>query len=473
MSTSPSLGNKAEEYNEDDEAIDDLELVLLSSIIQCLFVIVRAYADACKCLLGQHIHKERVLSRSLPIRCVRPTWENFSTRVNDTVFRKMFRMSCTCFMRLCQEVKVAVGAPVFKAENDVHSNHDLIGETPLWAIKQLGGLLPGELKIAILLRLLAGACYIDLIPLFYISETSVWNVFHDAVIWICKTFHFPLRKMLLNKDWVALKKIAAEFGEQMEQIYNGCFGSIDGIALRVKCFSTNEVPDPGNYYCRKGFYALNVQAICDRKKRFLWCSTGHKGGTHDSRAFLETQLFDILVEIAEELQKEGLYIAGDSAYALAVFLLTPYDNAAPKSIEDAFNFFHSSCRIFIECSFGELVMRWGIFWRRLAFKASKVGGVIQAAMLLHNFIVEERELSDRETDCNFFENFNYDESNRNRNAHGEVPDAIVTDNDEPKPKGRQDKRLEDLKKLGSKLRNTLATNLAAKNYVRPLQSGMH
>ena len=39
------------------------------------------------------------------------------------------------------------------------------------------------------------------------------------------------------------------------------------------------------------------------------------------------------MEVAEELQKESIHIAGNSAYALAVFLLTPYDNAAPKSIE--------------------------------------------------------------------------------------------------------------------------------------------
>ena len=75
-----------------------------------------------------------------------------------------------------------------------------------------------------------------------------------------------------------------------------------------------------------------IQAICDRKKRFLWCSTGHKGGTHDSRAFSETNLYKILDKLAEELAKEGLYFAGDSAYALAVFLLTSFDNPGAKSM---------------------------------------------------------------------------------------------------------------------------------------------
>jgi hypothetical protein len=283
--------------------------------------------------------------------------------------------------------------------------------------------------------------------------------------------------MLKDRDWPALQSIASEFAKRTDGIYNGCIGALDGLALRVKCFTMSEVPDPGNYYCRKGFYALNVQAICDRKKRFLWCSTGHKGGTHDSKAFFETKLYDLLENMADDLQEKGLYLAGDSAYALMVFLLTPHDDAGPKSMQDAFNFYHSSSRIFIECSFGELVMRWGIFWRRLNFGARKVGAIIQAAMLLHNFILNEREIDatgeiDAKIDSSYFQNFAFDESELSRQAHSDPPEALVTDNDEPKPRGRLDKRKEELKVLGVKLRETLTINLAAKGYVRPLQMGM-
>lgn len=36
-------------------------------------------------------------------------------------------------------------------------------------------------------------------------------------------------------------------------------------------------------------------------------------------------------------------------------------------------------------------MRWGIFWRTLQFDIVKIGNIIEAAMLLHNFIINERE----------------------------------------------------------------------------------
>ena len=47
----------------------------------------------------------------------------------------------------------------------------------------------------------------------------------------------------------------------------------------------------------------------------------------------------------------GMYIVGDSAYALRGFLLVPYSNAKP---EDAFNYFLSCMRISVECAFEEI-----------------------------------------------------------------------------------------------------------------------
>ena len=65
------------------------------------------------------------------------------------------------------------------------------------------------------------------------------------------------------------------------------------------------------------------------------------------------------------LYEHGLYILGDSAYSLESFLLCPYLQPMSKSAEDAFNFYHFSARITVECAFGEIDLRWGIFWKRL------------------------------------------------------------------------------------------------------------
>ena len=62
-----------------------------------------------------------------------------------------------------------------------------------------------------------------------------------------------------------------------------------------------------------------------------------------------------------------------------------------KTAEDNFNYFHSSSRISIECSFGKSDMQWRILWRPLAFSMKHNTQIINACLRLHNFIVDLRE----------------------------------------------------------------------------------
>lgn len=110
------------------------------------------------------------------------------------------------------------------------------------------------------------------------------------------------------------------------------------------------------------------------------------------------------------------HAAGDSAYVLLSFMLIPYAidlNDAAWKYEDNFNYHLSSARIWIECAFGELIMRWGTFWRRLTFGIDMCGDTTIASMLLHNFIIDHR-IVDNDTNC--FSNFNVSEEDMLQNA---------------------------------------------------------
>jgi hypothetical protein len=144
------------------------------------------------------------------------------------------------------------------------------------------------------------------------------------------------------------------FAAASDGVFRGCIGALDGLAVKMKCPTLSDlIPDPGNYFCRKGFYALNVQAICDKLRRFIWVSTGHKGSTHDSLAFDGTHLNKVLAEMADKLLSKGLFFVGDSAFPLLSYLLVPYDSPDSMSPEDAFNYWLSNSRIQIECAFGK------------------------------------------------------------------------------------------------------------------------
>ena len=246
---------------------------------------------------------------------------------------------------------------------------------------------------------------------------------------------------------------------------------IDGIAIRIRSpqIKADGAEDPGNYYCRKGFYALNAQAICDSKKRILWISTGHKGSTHDSLAFADTKLYNLLDEKKKYLYKHRLFVIGDSAYGLSSNMIVPYDNAQSNSMNDAFNYYHSRTRIHIECAFGEIIMRWGIFWRKLAFSLHNNGKIINACCHLHNFFIEERlqEAEYENDDSDFTKTYNHNKDDQFTVADGEAVFPLVTDNNEPSAGGRP--RLDT---LGAKIRNNMAIALQTMNLIRPLHDNM-
>ena len=173
----------------------------------------------------------------------------------------------------------------------------------------------------------------------------------------------------------------------------GAIGAIDGWLVRIvrPSWFRDKIKNPTTFFSRKGFFALNVQCIVDDRKKVLWVSYSYKGGSHDSSCFKESKLYEFLKTVRHDLFNLGYYFLGDSAYAIESFILTPYDGASPQTPEDDFNFYQSSARITVECAFGEIDLRWGIFWKRLTCSLDHASVIIEGAMRIHNFIVDYRE----------------------------------------------------------------------------------
>ena len=69
----------------------------------------------------------------------------------------------------------------------------------------------------------------------------------------------------------------------------------------------DRILNPVTFFSRKGFYALNVQCIVDDRKKVLWVSYSHKGGSHDSSCLRETKLYDELIKMRDDLYRLGYY----------------------------------------------------------------------------------------------------------------------------------------------------------------------
>ena len=419
-----------------------------------------------------HITFIETISKCIERRCYnkkhslpRRNWSEIYNVLPDKLFRRMFRMKKEWFNDVRDQIIETIGEEIFKTEHYLEENAKLIPTTE--ACNRWGGIVSVEIKLAITIRMLAGASYLDLILSYGIKSAEVYKIFHECKDWINLSFKFPLVDYIKTEDLEALRGISDDFSSRSNGVFTGCIGAIDGLAVRIRCPSStvDGIEDCGNYYCRKGFYALNIQAICDSHKRIIWLSSGHKGSIHDSAAFAETLLIDLLKLKSEFLYKNRLFLIGDSAYTLASYLITPHDNADSQSMEDDFNYYHSSCRINIECSFGEIIMRWGIFWRKLQFSLKETGKIINAAVLLHNFLIDKRDGTiESQIERTYFANFNIDEEDNRTNA--EVASPLVTDNNEPHRGGRP--TIDD---RGKEIRNTLTVMLRTHELHRFLNNG--
>ena len=196
-----------------------------------------------------------------------------------------------------------------------------------------------------------------------------------------------------------MQEIEDGFSALSGKIMKGIVGAIDGIAIKLSKPRMSDCPNPADYFCRKGFYSLNVQAICDSNRQFRWVSSCCTGATHDSTAYGLANLRDHVDNGDLNFDDEvgGIRyrcIIGDDAYSIHKGIVTPYssrsvvnDSAVSATAKDSFNFWHSSSRIRIECAFGELTTRWRILGRPLQVALKRAGVVVAVCMLLQNFCI--------------------------------------------------------------------------------------
>jgi len=454
-------------------------LFVLSSLQVYLALTKFCLQHLCKCEEMSRIAKERHPRRRL-------LWKQFRDSLSDRIFRRMFRMSKECFEKLTQDIINAVGEEEFKSEEYLNTKLHVERDDVSASNKRKrmfhahsytsGGYICGEVKLALTLRLLSGASYLDVAIIYCCGYTYTYEIFHDTLQkWINNDDVIPYAGLKYLDDFVKMKEVAKGFSQTGSHngIIAGCIGAIDGWLVKIRCPKTSDgFKNITGFYCRKGFYAVNVQAIVNYNKEVLFRSIMCRGSEHDSSAFKRSPMYVRLMEKFEELYNLGYYFVGDSAYALRSFLMVPYDNAAPQSKEDAFNYHHSTCRIWVECAFGEIDMRWGILWRPLQFQFSQNTQVIDACMRLHNFLVRNREMngnkSTRSEDYCAYEAETLEFIHENpTDIAGGVSNDNIPSND---GSGRLPTVEATSKSAGSNLRDDIRNRLANNGQTRPAVS---
>ena len=116
--------------------------------------------------------------------------------------------------------------------------------------------ISGEVKVALTLRYLAGASYLDLFMAYHIEANTIGTIIGVVIQeWICHPKVYPIdfyNDVMLNPT--RLEQVSRDFSRGSGWILRGCFGAIDGWLVKIKCPTLDEVANPGKYMSRKVFF---------------------------------------------------------------------------------------------------------------------------------------------------------------------------------------------------------------------------
>lgn len=228
-----------------------------------------------------------------------------------------------------------------------------------------------------------------LLTLWYLSNTETFRQVSDRFDLTKSSAHRVLQSSLnfiisLKDDFIRWPHTLQEKQEISEgfrdlQGIDGVIGAIDGTHIRIVRPGVNQ----RDYYNRKKYHSILMQAICTSDKRIIDVHIGEPGSMHDSRMLRRSPIYTIAQ--ADPDFFGPFCLLGDSAYSNSQWLVTPFrDNGALTAEQHEFNYRHSATRVKIENTFSDLK----IVLRRLKKFDNLITEIVlncvMASCILHN-----------------------------------------------------------------------------------------
>ncbi|XP_063813276.1 uncharacterized protein LOC135051001 [Pseudophryne corroboree] len=182
--------------------------------------------------------------------------------------------------------------------------------------------------------------------------------------------------------------------------YPQCAGAIDGTHIPIIAPRDN----PADYYNRKGWHSIVLQAVVDHKYCFTDVFIGWPGRSHDARVLANSDLYSIaedklggwLFPREKSVIVHGVdipvHLIGDAAYPLQRWLMKGYTQHVHLSPEQT-SYTHalSSARMAVENAFGRLKGRWRCLMKRNDVDLKIMPDIVAACCILHNICEIQKE----------------------------------------------------------------------------------
>ncbi|XP_017472838.1 PREDICTED: putative nuclease HARBI1 [Rhagoletis zephyria] len=212
----------------------------------------------------------------------------------------------------------------------------------------------------------------------------------------------PIMEAKPCNAWIKTHMTEAEKQQARRKFYTqtgipNVIGCVDGTHIGIIASSENK----HLYLNRKGFYGINAMIACDHDMLIRFVDARYAGSTHDSFVWYSSSLKRYLENTYQRGDQNSAYL-GDSGYPLHEYLLTPFRNALPGTIEATFNKKHSKARNVVERTIGVLKCRFRCLLneRKFCYAPSKVTMIVNICYALHN-ICKQYNVNDPEGNDSF------------------------------------------------------------------------
>nr|XP_022311005.1 putative nuclease HARBI1 [Crassostrea virginica] len=237
--------------------------------------------------------------------------------------------------------------------------------------------IPALVQVLTTLRFLAKGDYLsEVADMHGISLSSASRIIHS----VCSALCLCLDNIRFPTTLQDLKRVKDEFYKI--QNFPNVVGAIDGTLITIQGMAGEEEP---TFICRKGFHAINVQAVAVANLSFTNIVVRWPGSTHDAFILANSSLPQIMGGV-------NGWLLGDSGYPLKKWLLTPIAQPSNQQ-EQRYNFSHCSTRNTVERAFGILKSRFRCLHKTggsLQFSKEKCTKIIECCFRLHNKAISER-----------------------------------------------------------------------------------
>jgi hypothetical protein len=144
--------------------------------------------------------------------------------------------------------------------------------------------------------------------------------------------------------------------------------------------------DPAPYFNYKGFYSIQLFAVCGLDKKIKFFRVGDPGSYNDGRCY-DLSKFQSFLSSPQWRSASHLYFLADSAFPIRGQVITPYKNVFSLTSEQKrFNFLLSHTRILIEHVFGLLKGRFAILKKGIPVALESASMFVRAVVVLHNIL---------------------------------------------------------------------------------------